>query len=196
MPRARTIPDTEVFAVVRSLMASGTDRAATFAAVARAVGLSPASLAQRYATVGGMAQAALADGWSLLSVALAQADAEAAEDPDGAVAILRVLSADGAGSGPRLLAMWLDDPALATLAAAWQEAVEAALARRLGPPGAPDPDAAAILFAAWQGRMIWATTGRKGARLKLAARRLAGTEGRLGKSGGKGKGKRKPEAEH
>lgn len=177
MPRTRTVPDSEVFAAVRSLMASGGDRAATFAAVAAATGLSPASLAQRYGTVGGMSQAALAEGWALLDAALRDADAAAPGGPEGAAVLLRALMGDAAGVDPGLLARRMADPALAALGAGWQEAAEAALARRLGPAEAPDADAAAILFAAWQGRLLWAATGRKGARLKLAARRLAAGEG-------------------
>ncbi len=54
------------------------------------------------------------------------------------------------------------------LAADWRKLVEAALAQRLG-QGEKAREAAAILFAAWQGQTLW---GGEGPRLKDVVKRL------------------------
>ena len=173
MPRARTVPDGDIFAVVRNLMADGGERAATFSAVAAATGLSGASLVQRYVNRNGMVQAALADGWAILDGAAREADANIGPGPAGAATLLKRLGAEACGVDIALLAGRIGDPDLAAKAADWQCRIETALARRLGTDRAPDLDGARILFAAWQGRLLWAETGRDGARLKHAAQRLS-----------------------
>ena len=72
----------------------------------------------------------------------------------------QVLALEGARS--------LDDTAR-TRATDWRRMVETALAQRLG-PGEKGREAAAILFAAWQGQALW---GGDGFRIKDAAKRLA-----------------------
>jgi hypothetical protein len=57
--------------------------------------------------------------------------------------------------------------ALLDRAMAWRRRVEAALTQRLG-----SPEAAAILFAAWQGRSAWADAGGKGFALKDLIRKI------------------------
>ena len=56
-------------------------------------------------------------------------------------------------------------------AAAWREHVETAIALRLG-GGRKAKDSAAMIFAAWQGRLIWGGSGDGGFRLKDAIKRL------------------------
>ena len=63
------------------------------------------------------------------------------------------------------------DPDLAQRAAAWRATVEAALALRLG-SGTKGKEAAALLFAAWQGQALWSATGDSAFRLKDAVKRL------------------------
>jgi AcrR family transcriptional regulator len=156
MPRTRIIPDTEVFAMLREIIATQGEAAASFRAVGRATGLAPATLVQRYGSAAGMLRAAMIDGWDIADAALAAIDV--APTPKGAVLLLKTLPAT-----PPLLR----DPVLVARAKAWRGRVVKALATRLG-----DADAAAMLFAAWQGRMMWDATGTRGFSLRDAAKRL------------------------
>jgi hypothetical protein len=61
----------------------------------------------------------------------------------------------------------LPHAALHARAAAWQQQVIRELTLRL-----KDGQAAAILFAAWQGRLMWDRSGARGFALKDALRRL------------------------
>lgn len=170
MARPRTIPDDVIFAAVRRLLLQG-DKAVSFGSVAQATGLAAPSLVQRYASREGMIRAALMAGWDQLQAATQTAEAAAPLTAKGAQGMLKSLGA--AGADPALLATDLRDPDLRDRAAAWRAQVEAALATRLG-GGAPGREAAALLFAAWQGQMLWHPAGGKGFRLKEALRRLAG----------------------
>ena len=71
-----------------------------------------------------------------------------------------------------VLTAQLRDPELAQRAAAWRATVEAALALRLG-TGQRAKESAALLFAAWQGQLLWAAAGEDGFRLKDAVKRLS-----------------------
>ena len=164
MARPKSLPDAEVLAAVRRLMAED-GQMVSFGAAAKATGLAPPTLAQRYGTVAAMRTASVRDGWQVLAAATATAiDAAADKGPQG---LLKAL--DGvAGDAGQLLAGSADDIARA-LAADWRSMVETALAQRLG-PGGKAREAAAILFAAWQGQALW---GGEGFRIKDAAKRLA-----------------------
>jgi hypothetical protein len=65
----------------------------------------------------------------------------------------------------------LRDAALRARAAAWRRQVEAALAVRLG-GGAKAREAAAMLFAAWQGQALWTRAEERAFRLKDLVKRL------------------------
>ena len=71
-----------------------------------------------------------------------------------------------------LLAADFRDPDLRTRAEAWRAQVERALAVRLG-GGTRGRENASILFAAWQGQLLWQTAGGKNFRVKDALKRLA-----------------------
>lgn len=164
MARPKIIADADVFAALRHLLATEGDKGVTFGAVARATGLAAASLVQRYGSRDGMVRAALGAAWDALEVETAKADASA----ETAQAFLKALGGDAPQTTDlALLAMDFRDATLRARATAWRAQVEAALARRLR-----DADAAAILFAAWQGQMLWHVAGGKGFRLKDAAKRL------------------------
>lgn len=167
MARPRTIPDAEIFATIRRLLLQG-DRAVSFGAVAQASGLAAPSLVQRYATREGMIRAALLDAWNALDLITATAEAEAPMTGKGAQALLKAL--DG-GMDPALLAAGFRDPLLRDRAVLWRTRVEAALALRLGGRSG-GREAAAMLFALWQGQQVWQVAGGKGVRLKDAVKRL------------------------
>lgn len=164
MARPRIIADAAVFSALRQLLANGGDKAVTFSAVARATGLAAASLVQRYGSREAMVRTALVAAWDALVAETAQADATA----ETAQGFLKSLGGDAPQAiDLALLAMDFRDATLRARAAEWRAQVEAALARRLR-----DADAAAMLFAAWQGQLLWQVAGGKGFRLKDAVKRL------------------------
>ncbi len=158
MSRTRLIPDTQVFAALRQIIATQGEAAASFRAVGRMTGLAAATLVQRYGTAAGMMRAAQLDAWDIADAALQQADADAPRTAKGATALLKALPATP---------MMSRDPQVMARAAAWRRQVTKALAARLG-----SGQAAEILFAAWQGRAVWAQTGDQGFSLRDAVRKL------------------------
>jgi AcrR family transcriptional regulator len=171
MSRSRTIPDLAIFQAIRRLLTRGGDKAVSFSAVARATGLAGATLVQRYGTRERMVQAALLAAWDALD---AETDAAILATADKSPqALLKALSAEPSEEGDlSLLAIDMRDAALRARATTWRARVEAALTLRMG-EGDRGREAAAMLFAAWQGQMLWEQAGGRGFRLKDAARRLA-----------------------
>ena len=165
MPRTRTIPDDRIFHSIQRLLDEGGDRAVSFASVAAATGLAPPTLVQRYGSRDGMVRAARAAAWDRLSAATAEAIA--ATDQKGPQALLKALAA----MDPASLVLDARDPDLAQRAAVWQATVESALALRLG-TGQKARETAALLFAAWQGQLLWSRVGQPAFKLKDAVRRL------------------------
>lgn len=173
MPRRKIIPDAEVHATIRRLLAEGGDKAVAFGPVARQTGLAAATLVQRFGSRDGMVQAALHDGWDQLDAACQKAEAESPMTAKGAAALLKALGAESGDGGAdlSLLAVNFRDAGLRERAASWRTRVEAALTLRLG-GGARAREAAAVLFAAWMGQVLWMPAGGKGFRLKDALKRL------------------------
>lgn len=173
MPRRKLIPDLVVFAEIRRLLSEGGEKAVSFAAVAQATGLAGSTLVQRFASREAMVQAALLAAWDALEAETEVAAAEAALSPKGAQALLKALGADTPEAADLLLlAADFRDPALRLRAEAWRTRLETALAIRLG-GGEKGREAAAILFAAWQGQLLWQRAGGKAFRLKDALKRLS-----------------------
>ncbi|EEW26268.1 DUF3156 family protein [Rhodobacter ferrooxidans] len=168
MARNKIIPDAEVYATIRALLAAGGDKAVAFASVARSTGLAAPTLVQRFGSRDRMLALALAASWDAMDAATIAAETEAEAGPKGAQALLKVLGAE-AEVDLALLAVDFRDATLRARAEAWRARVEAALAARLG-----DAEAAALLFAAWQGQMLWRNVGGKGFRLKDAVKRISG----------------------
>lgn len=152
MARPRIIPDADVFTAVCTLLRDG-EKAAGFGPVARATGLAAPTLVQRYGSQRAMVEAALLAAWDQMDLVLEGAQSEAPLTTKGAATLLKTLDAT---SVPPLSSNALHERGMA-----WRRRVEAALTERLG-----SAEAAAILFAAWQGRMAWAGTGGKGFALK------------------------------
>ncbi|NEX45949.1 transcriptional regulator [Pseudotabrizicola algicola] len=172
MSRRKLIPDQLVFAGIRALLTRSGERAASFGAVSRETGLAAPTLVQRYGTQEGMVRAALMEGWDTLERATDAAEGDADLSVKGAQMLLKALCADeGDTADLPLLVRHLDDPELRLRAAAWRARVEQALAVRLG-GGARGREAAALLFAAWQGQLLWRFAGERGFKLKDAVKRL------------------------
>ena len=174
MPRTKTIPDLAIFAAIRGLLARKGDKAVSFSSVAQVTGLAAATLVQRYGSRDQMVKAALQAAWDALD-ARTEAAALATLDK-GPHAFLKALSAEADPDAMEeadlgLLATDMRDAALRLRATAWRAAVEAALTTRMR-SGERGRDAATMLFAAWQGQLLWERAGGKAFRLKDAARRL------------------------
>lgn len=165
MARPRTIPDAEIFRVVCRLLAEGGDKAVTFGAVGRESGLAAPTLVQRYGSCDGMVQAALGAAWDALDAATLAA-AAGADSPQGLLKALSEAGDDMALRGPAFR-----DAGLRARAEAWRQQVEGVLARLLG-GGGKGREAAAILFAAWQGQQAWEAAGGRGFKVKDAVKRL------------------------
>lgn len=181
MARPRTLPDSEVFTAILRMIAAEGEKAVAFSAVARATGLAGASLVQRYGPLPQMVEAALTWAWDELDAMVLAAEAEvaAAETTSGKAghkgsqkgpqALLKLLGDKGSALPmAALLAASLRHAALRHRAADWRIRVETALAARLR-----DPEAAAMIFAAWQGQAVWDSAGDKGFRLKDLLKKLA-----------------------
>ena len=136
-----------------------------FSAVARATGLAAPSLVQRYGALADMVQAALLAEWDRLDALADTALTEVAAAGKGPQALLKAL---GSQATAALLAASLRDTALRERAANWRNKVEAALEAKLR-----DGEAAAMLFAAWQGQLLWDPLGNKGFKLKDAIKRMS-----------------------
>jgi AcrR family transcriptional regulator len=161
MARPRSVPDPVVHAAVLALIRHGGEKAVTFSAVAARAGLAASSLAERHGSVAGMIAAARAGAWDRLEQATAAAVAVAPLSAKGATGLLKALAeADlpPVGSDPER-------------ALRWRAGVEAALSARLG-NDAPAREAAAILFAVWQDRVIWHGYAEPPLRLKSVLKRL------------------------
>ncbi|MGB8814657.1 MAG: transcriptional regulator [Paracoccaceae bacterium] len=172
MARLKTIPDADVHAAIRQLLVAGGDKAVAFASVARATGLAAPTLVQRFKTRELMLRAALLAAWDQLDAAIIRAEAEAPMQAKGAQTLMKSLAASCPDAVDiTLLAVDFRDAALRQRALNWRNRVESALAVRLG-SGVRGQETAAILFAAWQGQMLWQIAGGKGFRLKDAVKRL------------------------
>ena len=161
MARPRSVPDETVHEAVLSLIRGKGEKAVTFSAVAARAGLAASSLAERHGSVAGMISDARKGIWDRIEMATAAAIAVAGPGPKGAVALLKALASAGV---PPVTA----DPARAAI---WRARVEAELALRLG-GGSRGRESAALLFAVWQGQVLWQPAGDKTVRLKDAVRRL------------------------
>ncbi len=174
MPRTRLISDTTIFEIIRTLLAESGPRAVTFATVAQKSGLSGPSLVQRYGTREAMLQLAMLAGWDALDAATEAAITAAPLSAKGASTLLKALDPDDLAlpaSELSTLSADFNDPVLRTRAQKWRTRMVQALSHRLG-GGGKDKQGAEMLFAAWQGRMLWAATGTEGFRLRDLQRRL------------------------
>ncbi len=154
MARRKTIPDEQVLdTLLLALMETG-PAGFTFARAARAAGLSPATLVQRYGDGAGLLQAVLLRAWDRLDAETEAADRAAAATPQGAIdLVMRLMPTEAAEhnatDGLLLLREDIRDPVLRARGAAWGRRLAAALAPRLS----GDPDEGRRL--AWQMMSLW-----------------------------------------
>lgn len=165
MPRKKLLSDAEVLSDARKLHAAGGEKAMTFGNLARATGLAASTLAQRFTTVEGLTAAAACAGWQVLMDEAEQADTDAADK--GPQGYLKALE-QAVTMVPQLLILGARDATALQQADGWRVRVETALALRLG-QGEKARAAAQVIFAAWQGQILW---GGAEIRIKDLARKL------------------------
>lgn len=161
MARPRTVSDEVILdAALVVMQRGGGPEALTFAAAAKAVGLSPAALVQRFGTRPQLLRAALLRLWDALDARTEAADAEASETPEGAISMLVALSTrsveiDDYVEGLSLLREDLRDPQLRARGAAWGRVLAEALGRRLTDDPARQGMLGRLMASQWQGAQIW-----------------------------------------
>lgn len=160
MGRRKTISDHALLdGLLAALERVGPD-AFSFAKASGAVGLSPATLVQRFGSRDAMIEAILLHAWDRLDAATALAHTETSPDPAGAIAMLVRLtpsaSADqDVADGLLLLREDLKSPMLRARGQAWGARLAEILGRRL----TDQPQIAERLgwqmASLWQGAIIW-----------------------------------------
>jgi len=165
MARTKQIPDSEIlYSVLQRLLTEG-DRAATFSAIATATGLSAPALVLRFGSQAQMCQAALRAAWADL-IERANVDLGTTKD------VQNFLKNQSEHIDiPALLTLSQRDHITLAAATLWRNTVETNLARHYG-AGPKGRNSAALVFAAWQGRLAWAEAGGKTFRLAEVIRSL------------------------
>lgn len=169
MSRNKTISDEQVLAVVLHHLLGSGQKSVTFAAIAKEVGLSGPTLVQRFGSCPAMVVAALNVAWDQLETQTTALCDDAMNSGKGIQAILKGLSSPI--NSAKLVATSLQEPEVASRAKVWRIGIENALAVRYG-GGPKGKEAAAIAFAAWQGRLLWDGAGGKTFRLGDIVKRL------------------------
>lgn len=168
MARTKVIPDRDVLTTALALFAKSGDKAVSFGAIGKATGLSPATLVQRFVSRDALFKAMVVQAWDNAMAVCAAVDAETPANGHNAVAFLKALG-EGLSDLPMaaLLVASLPDPVLRARASDWRRAVEATLCGRVEKGPGQAPEAAAAIFAAWQGRAVW--QGTEGGDFRLRA---------------------------
>lgn len=169
MARTKLISDRDVFQQVLTLLLQNGEKAVTFSTVSATTGLAATTLVQRFGSCNEMILGAIAQAWQQLDSLVEAASLDAAALNKGLPGLLKSLV--GSVDPGALLTLSLRDPALIGLAKTWRYKVEQAIAARLD-VSAKAKETASLIFAAWQGRMLWDAGGGKGFRLGDAIRRL------------------------
>lgn len=160
MPRHKLVSDEEVLDALLPLMLQTGPDGLTFAAAAKASGLSAATLVQRYGNREDLVESVLMRAWENLLAQTQTADEEEPLTPQGAIALLmRLMPGDAAEQnacdGLLLLREDIRNPKLREKGALWGKILAQSLGRRLS----KDEETAASLgwqtAAVWQGAHTW-----------------------------------------
>jgi AcrR family transcriptional regulator len=156
MPRSKSLSDEAVLESALTLMRERGPDALSFGTLARATGLSGATLVQRFGTKPGLIKAATSHAWDRLDRATSEAIASAPDGTEGVVALLVALSGYGDietyADNLLILREDLRDPDLRARGRAWHAVLVEAISARLPDRG----DAlATIVLDQWQGSLLW-----------------------------------------
>jgi len=160
MPRSKTLSDRDVLAAAYRLMHERGPEALTFDGVARACGLSAATLVQRFRSKTGLKQNTLLYAWDRLDEKTARLAATVAKTADGAVGFLVALSRDYGGidayaEGLLVLREDLRDPVLRARGAAWKDQLSGILDECFAGVAHAPPGIGLLIASHWQGSLLW-----------------------------------------
>ncbi|ATU93591.1 TetR family transcriptional regulator [Phyllobacterium zundukense] len=160
MTRPKTLSDESVLKIAYQLIHEHGPEALTFARLAKACGLSPATLVQRFENMAGLKQNTLLYAWDRLDEKTAKLAAIVPKTAEGAVELLIALSKDYGGiesyaEGLLVLREDLRDPTLRARGAAWKVILSNALEDCFsGVPNTP-PEIGLLMASQWQGSLLW-----------------------------------------
>jgi AcrR family transcriptional regulator len=160
MPRTKTLSDKQVLEAALDILHARGPEALTFEGVARACGLSAATLVQRFKSKAGLKQSTLLLAWDRLDEKTAALAATVPKTPDGAVEMLVALSSDYGGienyaEGLLVLREDLRDPVLRGRGAAWKAALSGALEECFSQIGHAPRGIGLLTASQWQGSLLW-----------------------------------------
>lgn len=160
MPRPKTLPDEEVLEAALRLMRQRGPEALTFAALARACGLSASTLVQRFESKPRLLQSTLSYAWNRLDEKTAHLAATLPKTVEGAIAFLIELSKDYGGieayaDGLLILREDLRDPELRSRGAAWKASLSRALDDCFAPVPQVPQGMGLLIASQWQGSLLW-----------------------------------------
>lgn len=166
MARPRTIDDARLLEAALGVMHAHGPAALTFAAVAQATGLAPATLVQRFGGKDRIIEAALLHAWDALDTRTAEADADAPLTPEGAIRLLVALSDHGDrdqhADGLLLLREDFRNPKLRARGERWGADLASRLGRRLTSDPAQADALGRLMAGQWQGALILWGFSRQG----------------------------------
>src|SRR5688572_24396008 len=156
MPRPKSLSDETVLESALDLMRRNGPDALSFGTLAKATGLSGATLVQRFGSKQALIKAATSHAWDQLDRATREAIASAPDDAEGVVTLLVALSGYGDietyADNLLILREDLRDPDLRARGRAWHAVLAEAIRVRL--PDRGEALATAILDQ-WQGSLLW-----------------------------------------
>ena len=160
MPRSKTLSDQDVLAVAHALIHERGPEALTFESLARACGLSAATLVQRFKSKAGLKQSTLLHAWDRLDEKTARLAATVPKSAEGAIRFLVALSKDYGGieayaEGLLVLREDLRDPVLRARGAAWKDRLSRTLEECFSGVAHVPPGIGLLIASQWQGSLLW-----------------------------------------
>ena len=160
MTRPKTQSDEQVLETAHRLMHQHGPGALTFERLAKACGLSGATLVQRFKNKAQLKQRTLLLAWDGLDDKTRTLAATVAKTPAGAIELLVALSQGYGGieayaEGLLVLREDLRDPVLRARGAAWKAFLSEALAACFAGHASTPPDIGLLMASHWQGSLLW-----------------------------------------
>ncbi|MDP9873711.1 TetR/AcrR family transcriptional regulator [Agrobacterium tumefaciens] len=160
MPRHKLISDNQALDALLPLMLQTGPDGLTFAAAAKACGLSAATLVQRYGKREDLVEAVLLRAWDGLQALTEAADAKEPVTPQGAISLLMGLTStesaeQNASDGLLLLREDIRNPVLRERGARWGRTLAHALGRRVTENGKNAERLGWQMASIWQGAHTW-----------------------------------------
>ncbi|MFK3690062.1 TetR/AcrR family transcriptional regulator [Agrobacterium tumefaciens] len=167
MPRHKSISDQQALDALLSLTLQTGPDALTFAAAAKACGLSAATLVQRYGKREDLVETVLMHAWDRLQAETEAADREEPLTPEGAISLLMRLmppeaAERNASDGLLLLREDIRNPKLRARGAIWGQTLANALGRRFDSDKETAKRLGWQMAAVWQGAHTWWAFNRNG----------------------------------